>query len=102
MIGATAVPRPVDVGGLVKATDLHGRAAQAAPQATAPERAAPRPAATLGPAGRPARPDSGADEVQMVTGRVTSGFGIRWVRLHRGLDVAAPWAPRSMRRWPAR
>jgi murein DD-endopeptidase MepM/ murein hydrolase activator NlpD len=26
----------------------------------------------------------------MVSGRVTSGFGVRWGRLHRGLDVAAP------------
>ncbi|GAA1236508.1 M23 family metallopeptidase [Pseudonocardia alaniniphila] len=28
--------------------------------------------------------------VQMVTGRVTSGFGRRWGSFHQGLDIAAP------------
>jgi murein DD-endopeptidase MepM/ murein hydrolase activator NlpD len=28
--------------------------------------------------------------VQMVTGRVTSGFGGRWGSFHQGLDIAAP------------
>jgi hypothetical protein len=87
VIGATSVPRPVDVGGLVKATDLHGRAAQAARPATATAQSAPPAPVTAPPA--PA-PTPAAAEVQMVSGRVTSGFGMRWGRLHRGLDVAAP------------
>ena len=28
--------------------------------------------------------------IQMVTGRVTSGFGARWGTRHEGLDIAAP------------
>ncbi len=28
--------------------------------------------------------------VQMVVGRITSGFGARWGSLHQGLDIAAP------------
>ena len=30
------------------------------------------------------------DDVQMVTGRVSSGFGGRWGRSHNGIDIAAP------------
>jgi len=28
--------------------------------------------------------------VQMVVGRITSGFGARWGSAHQGLDIAAP------------
>jgi murein DD-endopeptidase MepM/ murein hydrolase activator NlpD len=100
-----AEPRPVDVGDLVKAADLHRRAAQPAPAVPRPGRAVPRPdrparsadpaAPTPPPAAPPARaraaaPRVAAGEVQMVSGRVTSGFGARWGRQHRGLDIAAP------------
>jgi murein DD-endopeptidase MepM/ murein hydrolase activator NlpD len=92
--GAVAAePRPVDVSDLVKAAELQGRAAQAAAAADA---AADDPAAGEPPTNDtppPAAPPTAADlagEVQMVTGRVTSGFGARWGRAHRGLDIAAP------------
>jgi murein DD-endopeptidase MepM/ murein hydrolase activator NlpD len=93
-----AEPTPVDVGELVKAAQLHERAV-AGPAADAGARA-PRTGAD--PVATPRVPDAAeavpqadtataaAGEVQMVTGRVTSGFGSRWGRAHRGLDVAAP------------
>src|SRR6185312_8748055 len=31
-----------------------------------------------------------AGDVQMVTGRVSSGFGTRWGHSHKGIDIAAP------------
>lgn len=63
---------------------MHHRAAESAAEA---DRSA---------AATPARPDvripsfaSAAGEVRMITGRVTSGFGARWGRAHKGLDIAA-------------
>jgi murein DD-endopeptidase MepM/ murein hydrolase activator NlpD len=105
-----AEPRPVDVGELVKAADRHRRAAQAAAPSTAGADArapasapaqAPTPAPAivprrapatprLRPAPDPPAPRTPGGDVQMVTGRVTSGFGVRWGQLHRGLDIAAP------------
>jgi murein DD-endopeptidase MepM/ murein hydrolase activator NlpD len=88
-----AEPRPVDVSALVKAAQRHGRAAQATPPAdAAPAPAGPvgRPATVDGPPAAAPAPKGVADAVQMVTGRVTSGFGARWGRAHRGLDIAAP------------
>ncbi len=103
-----AEPRPVDVGELVKAAELHRRAAQPPaaaqappaaepPAAPRPDRAAaaPRPIPPPAPAAprpraRAAAPRATGGEVQMVTGRVTSGFGARWGRAHRGMDIAAP------------
>jgi murein DD-endopeptidase MepM/ murein hydrolase activator NlpD len=88
-----AVPRPVDVGELVKAAELHGRAARTAStpdDRAAAERAAPVDVAPPEPQAVPSRADAPADEVQMVTGRVTSGFGARWGHVHKGLDIAAP------------
>jgi murein DD-endopeptidase MepM/ murein hydrolase activator NlpD len=88
-----AEPRPVDVGDLVKAAELHHRAARsaAAPEADRPVDRVPAVDAA------PARPElrippvlSAAGDVQMVSGRVTSGFGARWGRAHKGLDIAAP------------
>ncbi len=133
-------PRQVDVAELVKAADLHRRAAQPAvpaPRADRPageadaasgasatgvakppaarepssrrvpdvlksptprkapdarKRPAPRtvPDTRTPPVARTpdARPASGP--VRLVAGRVTSGFGARWGRQHRGLDIAAP------------
>jgi murein DD-endopeptidase MepM/ murein hydrolase activator NlpD len=82
-----AEPRPVDVGGLVKAAQRHQRAARTA---TTPDRSAPVDAPVPEPPALPSRVDVAADAVQMVTGRVTSGFGSRWGRAHKGLDIAAP------------
>jgi murein DD-endopeptidase MepM/ murein hydrolase activator NlpD len=94
-----APPRPVDVGSLVKAAERHHRAARTA---TAPDRSAPVEAPTDAPTDAtvdaptpepqalPSQADVAADAVQMVTGRVTSGFGSRWGRAHKGLDIAAP------------
>ena len=91
---AAAVPRPVDVGELVKAAELHRRAARTASTPAADradaERAAPVDVAPPEPPALPSRPGAPADEVQMVTGRVTSGFGARWGHVHKGLDIAAP------------
>jgi len=80
-----AEPRPVDVGDLVKAAELHHRAARSAAAAEAD-----RPVPPAGPELRIPPVLSAAGEVQMVTGRVTSGFGARWGRAHKGLDIAAP------------
>ena len=103
-----AVPRPVDVGGLVKAAEMQRRAATAAAQAKAAAtaeaaraaeakaaeaakatqaRAARAKAATAGTTTE-AKRASGA--VQLVVGRITSSFGQRDGRLHKGLDIAAP------------
>jgi murein DD-endopeptidase MepM/ murein hydrolase activator NlpD len=84
-----AEPRPVDVSELVKAAELHHRPARTA---TTPDsdRAASVDVTTPEPPGVPSRADAPAGEVQMVTGRVTSGFGARWGRVHKGLDIAAP------------
>jgi murein DD-endopeptidase MepM/ murein hydrolase activator NlpD len=91
-------PEPVvaDAAALVKAADLHRAAAEvtAAEPAraveearTAEKLAKSAPAAAeqvkeaVAPVGR---------AVQMITGRVTSGFGGRWGSVHQGLDIAAP------------
>ena len=84
-----AEPLPVDVGELVKAAELHHRAARTAPT-SAGERPASADVATPEPPAVAPRPEASADEVQMVVGRVTSGFGARWGRAHKGLDIAAP------------
>ena len=102
-------PEPVvaDAAALVKAADLHRAAAEVtaaeparavdarSPEAaraveearTAEKLAKSAPAAVeqvkeaVAPVGR---------AVQMITGRVTSGFGGRWGSVHQGLDIAAP------------
>jgi murein DD-endopeptidase MepM/ murein hydrolase activator NlpD len=94
-----AEPRVAEVGELVKAMYLHSRAAEAAAQAVEaaqPAPAAPSPVTVNSEKASEQTPAhaetavvaSGA--VQMVTGRVTSGFGARWGTRHRGLDIAAP------------
>jgi len=79
-------PSVVGVSELVKAADLHARAVAAARAADAAPPADP-PAADP-PTARTT--DTAADSVQMVTGRVSSGFGGRWGRSHNGIDIAAP------------
>ncbi len=64
-----------------------------APRSTAPRSTAPRSTAprTTAPAATPeAAAAAVAGGVQVITGRVSSGFGPRWGVKHEGLDVAAP------------
>jgi murein DD-endopeptidase MepM/ murein hydrolase activator NlpD len=80
-----------DAASLVKAADLHRAAAEAAAAAAA-EAARAAEQARLAEEARAAEQAkaSAGGVVQMVTGRVTSGFGSRWGRAHQGLDIAAP------------
>jgi murein DD-endopeptidase MepM/ murein hydrolase activator NlpD len=64
-----AEPPVVGVSELVKAARRQARGATDAP--------APAQVAAVG-------------DVQMVTGRVSSGFGTRWGHSHNGIDIAAP------------
>jgi murein DD-endopeptidase MepM/ murein hydrolase activator NlpD len=80
---ATAEPPVAGVSELMKAADLQAHAAAPARAAAPPVDPAPDPAPTAGST------DAAADGVQMVTGRVSSGFGTRWGRSHNGIDIAA-------------
>jgi murein DD-endopeptidase MepM/ murein hydrolase activator NlpD len=77
-------PEPVvaDASGLVKAADLQRAAAEAAAAAHAE-------AATAAAAAKAAATSVGGG-VQMIVGRLSSGFGGRWGTTHQGLDIAAP------------
>ena len=94
----TAEPRPLDVGELVKAAERHRRTAEAAQAAAAAEAAqvaeAAKAQAARAEVAETARRDAARSTagggVQMITGRVTSGFGVRWGQAHKGLDIAAP------------
>ncbi|WP_433555675.1 M23 family metallopeptidase [Pseudonocardia xinjiangensis] len=79
-------PEPVvaDAASLVKAADLQQAAADAA--ARAAEQAKVAEAARVAEAAKKAA----ASTVEMIIGRVTSGFGARWGSSHQGLDIAAP------------
>ena len=79
-------PGVADASSLIKAAELQkAAAAQAA-----------RPAAATGAAIVASAPDGAAaaaapgGAVQILNGRVTSGFGQRWGTGHMGLDIAAP------------
>jgi murein DD-endopeptidase MepM/ murein hydrolase activator NlpD len=88
-----------DAASLVKAADMQRAAAEAeaaraaeaarvAEETRVAEEAAK--AAEAARAAEEAARASAVSAVQMVAGRVTSGFGSRWGRAHEGLDVAAP------------
>jgi murein DD-endopeptidase MepM/ murein hydrolase activator NlpD len=84
-------PEPVvaDAAALVKAADLQRAAAEAATRAAEQAKAAEAKLA------KEAAPTAGAaasvgGAVQMIVGRVTSGFGARWGSVHEGIDIAAP------------
>jgi murein DD-endopeptidase MepM/ murein hydrolase activator NlpD len=77
-----AEPAVADVSELVKAAQLRARAAAADAPTDVP--AVP----VDGPAARVA--DLATGGVQMVAGRVSSGFGARWGKSHNGIDIAAP------------
>ncbi len=68
-VAPAAEPPVVGVSELVKAAQRQARGATDAP--------APVQVAAAG-------------DVQMVTGRVSSGFGTRWGHSHNGIDIAAP------------
>jgi murein DD-endopeptidase MepM/ murein hydrolase activator NlpD len=91
---APVAPEPavVDAANLVKAADLQRVAAQTA--ARSAEQAMVAQAARVAEAAKRAQPvvvpAAAAGAVQMITGRVTSGFGARWGTSHQGLDIAAP------------
>lgn len=90
-----------DAASLVKAADLQRAAAEAAAaeaaeaaaraaeEAKAAEAARAAEEAKAAAAAKAAEVSAGG-AVQMVAGRVTSGFGSRWGRAHQGLDIAAP------------
>ncbi|WP_345414733.1 M23 family metallopeptidase [Pseudonocardia xishanensis] len=83
------------VADVVKAADLHRAAADAARRAAeeaeaarvAAEAEAARQAAELAKVGAA---QSAAGGIQMLVGRVSSGFGLRGGTSHMGLDIAAP------------
>lgn len=60
-------------------------AKDAAAKDTAADAGNPKP-----DAGTPDTTSLGGGGVQMITGRLTSGFGSRWGAKHQGLDIAAP------------
>jgi murein DD-endopeptidase MepM/ murein hydrolase activator NlpD len=87
-----------DAASLVKAADMQRAAAEAeaAARAAAEEAAAAARAAeeaakkAAEEAAKKTAAATAGGVVQMVAGRVTSGFGSRWGRAHQGLDIAAP------------
>jgi murein DD-endopeptidase MepM/ murein hydrolase activator NlpD len=81
-----------DAASLVKAADIQRAAAEAdaAAARAAEEASAAEAARAAEEAAKAAEPASVGGAVQMVLGRVTSGFGSRWGRAHEGLDIAAP------------
>ena len=101
-----AAPAVVGAGDLVKASDLYAaaaaEAARAAEEARLAEEAraveearlaaeattATTTTATTATATTAVAASGGG--VQMVVGRLTSGFGARWGTSHQGLDIAAP------------
>jgi murein DD-endopeptidase MepM/ murein hydrolase activator NlpD len=89
-----------DAASLVKAADLQraaaeaeaAAAARAAEEARAAEAARAAEEAKAAEAARAAKSESvsAGGAVQLVAGRVTSGFGARFGRAHQGIDIAAP------------
>jgi murein DD-endopeptidase MepM/ murein hydrolase activator NlpD len=77
-----AEPAVAGVSELVKAAQLRAHAAAADAPTDVP--AVP----VDGPAARVA--DLATGGVQMVSGRVSSGFGARWGKSHNGIDISAP------------
>jgi murein DD-endopeptidase MepM/ murein hydrolase activator NlpD len=87
---AAGEPVVADATELVKAADLQRAAEEAAAQAAADAAAQAARAAEEAAAQEQSLIGSVGGAVQMVVGRVTSGFGARWGSSHQGLDIAAP------------
>jgi murein DD-endopeptidase MepM/ murein hydrolase activator NlpD len=98
----TAADVPADLplaeaASLVKAADMQRAAAEAEAAARAAEEAAKKAEAAKAAeaaraaeeAAKKAEATSAGSALQMIAGRVTSGFGSRWGRAHEGLDIAA-------------
>lgn len=87
-----AEPQVVGASELIKAVELDRiaveQAARAAAEARQAEEARIAEAARAEEAAESAT--TGGGGVQMMVGRITSGFGPRWNAQHKGLDVAAP------------
>jgi murein DD-endopeptidase MepM/ murein hydrolase activator NlpD len=79
-----------DAASLVKAADMQRAAAEAEAARAAEAARQAEEAARAAEAAKAAETASVGGAVQMVTGRVTSGFGGRWGRAHEGVDIAAP------------
>lgn len=80
-------PAVADATALVKAAGLQ----QAALAAAATEQAAAVEAAKAAAAAKATSASASvAGGVQMIVGRLSSGFGGRWGTVHEGLDIAAP------------
>jgi murein DD-endopeptidase MepM/ murein hydrolase activator NlpD len=100
LVKATDIQRQLTDAGTRAAAEQAARAAQAAAAEAAEdaaEAAAKAGAKEPGPeptgAAAAKKPDTSSlsdSAIQMVTGRVTSGFGSRWGTRHQGLDIAAP------------
>jgi murein DD-endopeptidase MepM/ murein hydrolase activator NlpD len=79
-----------DAASLVKAADMQRAAAEAEAARAAEAARKAEEAARAAEAAKAAETVSAGGAVQMVSGRVTSGFGGRWGRAHEGIDIAAP------------
>ncbi len=107
LVKATDIQRQLTEAGTraaaeqARAAEAERAAAEAAEAARKTEKAERSASAAAAAAAEKATADSGrtagkADTsslggaVQLVTGRVTSGFGARWGTRHEGLDIAAP------------
>ncbi|MCH6166095.1 M23 family metallopeptidase [Pseudonocardia alaniniphila] len=93
--GVDPAPVIADAASLVKVADLQrsvtDAAARTADQAAAKAEQAKAEAARAEQAKKAAAPVADLGRaIQMVTGRVTSGFGLRAGTTHQGLDIAAP------------
>ncbi len=73
---------------VAEAESLAAESASLAARIAAAQAAAASPAPSS-PSGPPA-PTAGASLQWPVSGPVTSGFGVRWGRMHEGIDIAVP------------
>ncbi|WP_240157388.1 M23 family metallopeptidase [Pseudonocardia broussonetiae] len=93
---APVAPEPQVVGAadLVKAAEVQRvaaeQAARAAEEARLAEEARVAAEAVAAQSAAQSVVASAAGGVQMLVGRITSGFGARWGSSHQGLDIAAP------------
>ncbi|WP_344253436.1 M23 family metallopeptidase [Pseudonocardia hydrocarbonoxydans] len=100
VVASAAVPVPLepqvaDAAALIKAVDLERIAADEARRVEAARvaeeaRAAEEVAERARQAASAVSGLLGGGGVQMMTGRITSGYGPRWDAQHKGLDIAAP------------
>ncbi|WP_226363690.1 M23 family metallopeptidase [Pseudonocardia abyssalis] len=85
-----AEPQVVGAADLVKAAEVQRIAAEQAARAAEEARLAEEARAAEEARLAATAAVSATGGVQMVVGRITSGFGARWGTSHQGLDIAAP------------